>query len=73
MAKRTNPHDHSMEELNAKVMDLDREIFALRNELAMNRKLDKPHLIKAKRKEKARILTIMTQKQRSRGVHAVSE
>lgn len=71
MAKKTNPQDHSLEELQAKVIDLDREIFALRNELAMNRKLEKPHLIKAKRKEKARILTTMTQKQRSRGVHGV--
>jgi large subunit ribosomal protein L29 len=60
-------------ELQAQVVLLDREIFALRNELAMNRKLDKPHLIKTKRKEKARILTILTQKQRSRGVHGVSK
>lgn len=55
-------------EMQAKVMELDREIFALRNELAINRKLEKPHLIKAKRREKARLLTAMTQKQRSKGV-----
>jgi large subunit ribosomal protein L29 len=59
--------------MQEQVVHLDREIFALRNELAMNRKLDKPHLIKAKRKDKARILTILTQKQRSRGVHGVSK
>jgi large subunit ribosomal protein L29 len=52
----------SVEEMHAKVHDLEKEIFALRNELAMNRKLDKPHLIKAKRKEKARLLTFITQK-----------
>jgi large subunit ribosomal protein L29 len=73
MAKKKEKHEHSDVELQAKAHELDREIFALRNELAMNRKLDKPHLIKAKRKEKARILTILTQKQRSRGVHGVSK
>jgi large subunit ribosomal protein L29 len=68
MAKKTKKTTQSVEDMNAKVVELDREIFALRNELAMNRKLEKPHLIKAKRKEKARILTVMTQQQRSKGV-----
>ena len=73
MTKRNDDRRAQSEaELQAQVVHLDREIFALRNELAMNRKLDKPHLIKSKRKDKARILTILTQKQRSRGVHGVS-
>lgn len=71
----TKKNDHfraqSEDELRAQLVQLDREIFALRNELAMNRKLDKPHLIQAKRQDKARILTILTQKQSSRGVHGV--
>ncbi len=73
MTKKNNHSTGSEAELQERVVHLDREIFALRNELAMNRKLDKPHLIKAKRKDKARILTILTQKQRSRGVHGVSK
>jgi large subunit ribosomal protein L29 len=73
MTKRNEGHrTQSEEQLQAQVVQLDQEIFALRNELAMNRKLEKPHLIKAKRKDKARILTILTEKQRSRGVHGVS-
>jgi len=60
--KKEKAMDYTVEEMKAKVVDLEKEIFALRNELAVNRKLDKPHLIKAKRKEKARLLTIMTQK-----------
>lgn len=51
----------SEKELQAKVYDLEKEIFSLRNELAVNRKLDKPHLLKEKRKEKARCLTLLTQ------------
>ncbi len=57
--------DQSIDELNANVRDLEREIFLLRNELAAQRKLEKPHMIRAKRKDKARILTILTQKQKA--------
>lgn len=69
MAKKAKKKEvPTAEDMGARVVELDREIFALRNELAMNRKLEKPHLIKAKRKEKARILTVMTQQARSKGV-----
>lgn len=52
----------SVEELKALVKDLDKQIFDLRNELSINRKLEKPHLLKAKRREKARVLTGLTLK-----------
>jgi len=53
-------------ELQANLINLDREIFELRNELAMQRKIEKPHLIKEKRKMKARILTFLTQKHKAK-------
>ena len=59
MAKKKK-EEASVVEMEAQVRDLDREIFQLRNELAMQRKLEKPHLIKEKRKQKARILTLLT-------------
>lgn len=58
MAKKKG--NSSVEELKAKLVDLDQEIYSLRNELSVNRKLEKPHLFKEKRKEKARILTQLT-------------
>jgi large subunit ribosomal protein L29 len=61
--KKDELKSRSEKELQAQIRDLDREIFELRNELATQRKLEKPHLIKEKRKHKARILTILTQKQ----------
>lgn len=67
-AKKKNSTDHSVEEMNVKLLELDREIFELRNTLALTRKLEKPHLIKQKRREKARILTALTQKQAARGI-----
>lgn len=57
--------DQSVDELNVQLKKLDHELFALRNELATQKKLEKCHLLKAKRKDKARILTILTQKQRA--------
>ena len=64
-AKRTKTvHDQSIPELTERLVQLDRELFALRNEKAVQRRLEKPHLIPTKRREKARVLTILTQKQR---------
>jgi large subunit ribosomal protein L29 len=51
-------------ELQAMSESLGREVFDLRNTLSMQRKLEKPHLLKAKRKERARVLTLLTQKQK---------
>lgn len=61
--KKKELNDQSVSELKSAIGDLDRELFALRNELATQRKLEKPHLIKEKRRQKARILTLLTQKQ----------
>lgn len=62
MAKKQKVKESTPNEMRAQIHDLDREIFQLRNELATQRKLEKPHLIKEKRKQKARILTLLTQK-----------
>ena len=62
MLKAKELKDQSTEELNALELDLSREIFELKNELKTARKLEKPHLLKEKRKDRARILTILSQK-----------
>ncbi len=54
--------DCSLLDLQTMNRDLAREVFELRNTLAMQRKLEKPHLLKAKRKERARVLTMLTKK-----------
>jgi large subunit ribosomal protein L29 len=59
--------DQSEQELVALATDLEKEIFQLKNELNVARKLEKPHLLKAKRRDRARVLTILSQKQQSRG------
>jgi ribosomal protein L29 len=72
MAKKNQElKNQSVQELQATAKNLDREVFLLRSELSMNRKLDTPHLLKAKRKERARVLTLLTQKQQSQKIEGV--
>jgi large subunit ribosomal protein L29 len=65
--KQTDLKDQSVKSLQEKVITLNQEIFAMRNELSWNRKLEKPHLLREKRKEKARVLTFLGQKQKAKG------
>ena len=58
-----NLRDQTVDELKTLSNDLSREIFELRNELSMNRKLAKPHLLNEKKKDRARVLTILTEKE----------
>ena len=53
--------EQSVHELQKAATELEADIFSLRNELALQRKLEKPHLLKEKRHERARILTFLTQ------------
>jgi large subunit ribosomal protein L29 len=54
--------DQSVAELNALYRDLSKEIFNLTNEFKITRKIEKPHLIKTKKRERARVLTFLRQK-----------
>ena len=53
--------DMTSEELNAKLKELKGDLFNLRFQLAINQ-LDNPHKIKAVKKDIARIMTILHQK-----------
>jgi len=57
--------EQSEQELNVLAMDLEKEIFQLKNELSMARKIEKPHLIKAKKRDRARVLTMLTKKKQA--------
>lgn len=70
MAKKKKVELESLTVAELQVMStsLGREIFDLRNALSMQRKLEKPHLLKATRKQRARVLTQVTKKQREGAV-----
>lgn len=62
MLKTKDLLNQSLEEVEAQYEDLCREIFELMNELKLTRKLDKPHLIREKKRDRARVLTILRQR-----------
>ncbi len=65
MAKKnkTELKDLSIVELQQMSQTLAREVFDLRNTLALQRKLEKPHLLKATRRQRSRVLGLLTKKQ----------
>lgn len=54
--------DQSAEELKAMYHDLSKDIYELKNEVSMTRKIDKPHLVRDKKRNRARVLTALKQK-----------
>ena len=67
MLKAKELRDQSTEELEAGLVDLSRELFQLKNQFKLEKKLEKPHRLRELRREKARILTVLSEKNRSSG------
>lgn len=65
MLKAKELRDQSVDELNANYEDLCKEIFKLKNEARMTKKTEKPHLIREKKKDIARLLTVMNEKRQA--------
>ncbi|NGX44917.1 MAG: 50S ribosomal protein L29 [Chlamydiae bacterium] len=62
MESRMDIKGQSVEELKATYHDLCREIYHLKNELSQTRKLEKPHMMSLKKRDRARVLTVLQQK-----------
>ena len=56
--------DQTSEQLQIAHEDLCKELYNLRNERRETGKMEKPHLLKARRKDIARVLTVMVEKRR---------
>jgi large subunit ribosomal protein L29 len=54
--------DQSIDELKASYLDLSKELFRLKNEFRTSRKLEKPHMIRMIKRERARALTVLQEK-----------
>lgn len=63
MAKAKELRDQTTEELKAIYQDLSRELFQMRNEVKVTRKVEKSHLMRMKKKERARVMTILREKE----------
>lgn len=62
MQEASKLREQSVQELQALSIDLSKEIYRLRNELKIARKLEKPHLLKHLKKDRARVLTVLSEK-----------
>ena len=62
MQKANKMRESSVQELKALSVDLSKEIFKVRNELKTARKLEKPHLLKHLKRDRARALTVLREK-----------
>ena len=56
--------DLPQDQLEVFIDDLNKEIFELKNQLAVNRKLEKPHLLKDKKRDRARAIFILAEKKK---------
>ena len=62
MLKMDELKNQDKEKLMALHHDLSKEIYGLKCELKINRKTEKPHLLREKKKDRARVLTALNQK-----------
>ncbi|KPK33405.1 MAG: hypothetical protein AMS24_01225 [Chlamydiae bacterium SM23_39] len=54
--------DLPIEQLEVLIEDLNKDIFNLKSQLALQKKIEKPHLIKEKRRDRARAIMILSEK-----------
>ena len=54
--------DQSVEERKAMLHDPSKNIFEMKNEISTTRKIDKPNLLRKKKRDRARILTLLNRK-----------
>jgi large subunit ribosomal protein L29 len=63
MTKAKELRNQSESELKTLYQDLSRDMFQLRNEMKLTRKMEKPHLVRMKRKDRARVMTVLREKE----------
>lgn len=63
MKKAKDFRDMSIEELDATHQELCKELFIAKNKIRQEKKSEKPHLVSHAKKEIARLLTVLREKQ----------
>jgi large subunit ribosomal protein L29 len=62
MKKAQEFRDQSLEDLEANCRDARKELFELVNEMKLTKKVEKPHLVRHKKREIALLLTVINEK-----------
>lgn len=61
MLKMKDLKNQTREELEAQVRDISKDIYDLKCEIRTARKLEKPHFVRSKKRDRARLLTAITE------------
>lgn len=62
MAKPKQLRDQSVEELKAQYRECSKDMYNINNENRTAKKVEKPHLMRAKKRERAQVMTILREK-----------
>lgn len=62
MSKMKEFENQSVEELKATYVDLSKKMFEMRNEISTTHKIEKAHLLRKAKRDRARVLTILNRK-----------
>ena len=52
----------TIDQLENLIEDINKNLFELREQLAVNKKLEKPHLLRDKKKDRARAMLVLSEK-----------
>ena len=63
MLKAKDLRDQTKEELEAILQDTKKELYELKNQLRQTKKIEKPHLLNEKKKDVAKLLTVLSEKE----------
>ncbi len=63
MVKAKDLRDLSLEDLEFQCNELSRDLFELKNEMKVNRKMERPHMVRQKKKDRARVMTVLREKE----------
>jgi large subunit ribosomal protein L29 len=55
--------EKSVADLQEQQQELAKDVYQMNCELRLSRKLEKPHLVREKKRDRARLLTILREKQ----------
>lgn len=62
--KKDELRQQTAQELVALSHEISKEIYDLNNQLRFHRKLEKPHVLRTKKRDRARILTLIREKEK---------
>ncbi|MFI5333993.1 MAG: 50S ribosomal protein L29 [Chlamydiales bacterium] len=57
--------EKNVTELREQERELAKEVYEMYCELSLSRKLEKPHLVREKKRDRAKLLTVLREKQES--------